>query len=174
MRTSFLIFLLLSIAGYSNCFCQRKLPEAVLTIFKNKGLDKQYEIKDYLMPVYWDEDLTGDSIVDIAVCIIEKSSQKKGVLILNGKSNVHFVFGAGTKFGNRLDNFNSAERWALSFQREAEVQVIDPKTGKVKGTKLQKLKHPALRFDDISEGKNNVQGLIYWNGKTYDWIFQGF
>ena len=149
------------------------LPSWFLSTFKSKGLDQKYELEQFLKPIFLQADFNGDASQDIAVIVIEKSTKKKGILLIHGKTNDSYFFGAGTKFGNGGDDFMWADKWALYKKKTASETQFDKITGDILGTKEIKLTHPAILIEDFEDGAAIAGGIIYWSGKKYSWIHQG-
>ena len=145
-------------------------------MFNDKGLDKKYSLYNFLDGLYWNEDFNGDGKIDIAILIAEISTKKKGILIIDGKTGNYFVFGAGIKFWKEHDDFSGAKRWGVSSQKDADEQIIDPKTGKPTGTRVVKFdQRNMIIVDDWRDDTAvSVQGLIYWKNNKYLYLFQGF
>ena len=165
-----LAFVLIFIVGYSQT---ATLPTWFTDAFKSKGLDKNYNLNSFLKPTYFQADFNGDTTKDIAVLVTEKATKKKGVLLIHGKTNDHFLLGAGTKFGNGLDNFKWADKWALYKKKSAYETQFDEKSGDIIGGKEIKLKRPAILIEDFEDGAAIAGGIIYWNSKKYIWIHLG-
>jgi hypothetical protein len=140
---------------------------------KNKGLTKKYEIASFLKPDFIQSDFDGDGTLDVIACVTEKTTKKKGLLLIHGKTNDHFVFGAGTNFGNGSDNFDWADKWALYTKKTASETVFNKASGDIIGSKEVKLTRPAIIIRHYEDGAAISGGIIYWNSKKYIWIQQG-
>lgn len=149
------------------------LPSWFLSTFKSKGLDKKYELGQFLKPSFLQADFNGDASQDIAVLVIEKSTKKKGILLIHGKTNDNYFFGAGTKFGNGSDDFKWADKWTLYKKKTASETQFDNTNGDILGGKEIKLTQPAILIEDFEDGVAIAGGIIYWTGKKYIWIHQG-
>ena len=167
-----LLLLLLSIEAIG--FCQStSYPIWLGDTLKSKGLDKKYELKSYLDPPFLQDDFNGDGFPDLAVLILEKSTHKRGVLLIQANSSQYYVFGAGTKFGDGSDNFSWANKWSIYKKKSAYETQFDKKTGDILKGKEIKLNRPCISLASIEDGTELSGGLIYWNGKKYIWIHQG-
>jgi hypothetical protein len=140
--------------------------------FKDKGLDKIYERKAFLKPAFWEADFDGNGLKDLACLIIEKTTKKEGVMIIQRGSNNYFVFGAGGKLGNGSDDFKWAGGWKV-YKDKIVYETLFNKEGDMSGSKKIRLQRPALYIYDIEDGQSNSGGLIYWNDRQYIWIHQG-
>lgn len=171
MKLLFPIVLLLIITtGYSQT---TTLPTWFSGAFNSKGLNKKYDIASFLKPSHLKADLNGDSTQDIAVLVVEKATKRKGILLIHGKTNEHFVFGAGTPFDNDDKDFKWADKWKLYTQKTALETQFDKKTGDILGGKEVKLSKPGILIEDYVDGHAYAGGIIYYNGKKYIWIHQG-
>ncbi|HXO73610.1 MAG TPA: hypothetical protein VN824_00245, partial [Puia sp.] len=104
----------------------------------------------------------------------EKTTHKKGILLLMGKAPDYFVFGAGTKLGDDgSDDFGWAGKWYVYKKKTANETQFDKKSGDILGGKPVKLLHPCLSIANVEDGAEVSGGLIYWTGKKYRWIHQG-
>jgi hypothetical protein len=165
-----IVFLLTITTGYSQTTA---LPAWFSGAFNGKGLDKKYNIASFLKPSYLKADFNGDSTRDIAVLVIEKATKRKGVLLIHGKTNEHFVFGAGTPFANNDRDFKWADKWQLYTEKTALETQFDKNTGDILGGKEIKLARPGILIEDYEDGNAYTGGIIYHNGKKYIWIHQG-
>lgn len=149
------------------------LPTWFTDTLKSEGLDKKYSIASFLKPHILQADFNGDAIQDIAVLIIEKATKRRGILLIQGKSNKHFVFGAGTSFGNGGKDFKWADKWILYTKKTAFETRFDKESGDILGGKQIKLARPGILIEDYKDGAALAGGIIYWNDKKFIWIHQG-
>ena len=164
------IFLLL----YNIANCQTSaLPSWFLNSFKKKELDKKYELSSFLKPSLLQADFTGDAIQDIAVLIIEKTTKKKGILLIHSKSNEHFIFGAGNAFENGGVDFKWADKWSVYKKKKAIETQFNKESGDFTGEKEVVLQWPGILIENYEDGAAVSGGIIYWNGHNYIWIHQG-
>ncbi|MDB5124666.1 MAG: hypothetical protein JWP94_2795 [Mucilaginibacter sp.] len=164
----FFIFIILSLSLNA----QSTIPAGFIKSFNQLKLDQKYQIKEYIKPSSLHADFNGDGNTDVAVPVIEKRTHKKGILLINGRTNQYFVFGAGTKFGNGSDNFSWAAGWTLYKSKFAYESRFN-RDGDILGSKKVKLNRPAFFIHDLEDGEPNSGGIIYWNGKKYVWIQWG-
>jgi hypothetical protein len=128
MRTFFpfltLLLLLLSMVARGQ-EKQKQTAQALLSqlpewFLKQQPLDdlilsENYQFDNRLDPVFLEADLNGDSIMDIALPIIEISSQKRGFAIVHGKTNEVFIIGAGTKIkSSHSDEMSYIDSWRVN------------------------------------------------------------
>jgi hypothetical protein len=170
MMKRFVMFFML-IAPLSLC-AQTNFPVWFDQCFRKNNLNVRYELKAFIKPAYLKADFNGDGVIDVAGLIVERKTNKKGVLLILGGSNNYFVFGAGTKFGNGSDDFKWAGGWTVYKDKIAYEALFDNE-GDMLGSKKIKLNRPAFFIYDLEDGQPNSGGLIYWNAKKYIWIHQG-
>lgn len=133
-------------------------------------LNGQYELTPFLKPAYLQDDFNGDGVPDIAVLVMERSTQKKGILLIQKKKSQCEVFGAGNSFGKGSDDFSWADTWSVYKEKSAYATQFDKKSGDVKGGKQVPLSRHCIYIVSREEASG---GLIYWTGKKYSWIHQG-
>ena len=153
-------------------FAQSQPPKEFEEAFTKLKLSVKYELKSFSKPPYLQSDFNSDGIKDIAILIMQKATKKQGILLMHGNSDQYFIFGAGTKFGTRSDNFKWLKGWSL-YNKKAAYETIFNKDGDILGGKKISLLRPALYVRDLEDGKPTAGGLIYWTGKKYIWIHQG-
>ena len=151
MRTilTFTILILISFASYSqkieykDISLKEKIPKWATTMLDIYEYEKEYVISDYLEPFKHEYDFNRDFLLDVAVLIEEKATEKKGILIIHNKNRNSYIVGAGTIFGNGGDDFKWMNIWKYD------------------------------RIDDIIglyvEKSESASGFISWNGKKYIW-----
>jgi hypothetical protein len=170
MKRLILIITILFTCG--RVHAQKSLPAWFSTTFKNSGLSTKYSITPFIKPAFFESDFNGDKISDIAVLVTEIKTKKKGILLIHGKTNQHYLFGAGTKFGNGGDNFRWMGRWSIYKDKIADEGGVD-KNGDLIATKKIKLSRIGLLITDLEDGQADSGGIIYWTGVKYIWIHQG-
>ena len=149
------------------------LPGWFTKSFTNKKLNERYMIIRPCKPEFLEADFTGDKINDIAVQVVDKKNKKRGILIINGGTNKHYVFGAGYKVTNEdLDDTNWLDGWNLHKDKVAYKTLFDAE-GDILGSKKVKVYHPAISIYSIEDGSELAGALIYWNGTKYVSIHQG-
>lgn len=152
---------------------EAKLPEQLITAFKDSKLNGKYKLQPYLKPAYLEADFNGDGITDVAALIVEKKTQKGGILLIHGHTHQWFVFGAGTDFGYGSADFSSwLRKWMVYKGRTVEETTFN-KENDITGSRLVRLKRPALSLLMQDDSQPSPVATIYWNGKKYIWIHQG-
>jgi len=149
------------------------LPSWFTVAFRNKRLDSLFTITSFPSLTPLQADFNGDGIRDIAVFVKEPKTGKSGILLMEGKTLAHRVFGAGRAFATGDDNFVWADRWRVYSSQTARETRFDPKTGDILGSKTVNLNKPGILIEDMEDGAAIAGGIIYWDGKKYRWIHQG-
>jgi hypothetical protein len=135
-----------------------EIPELIDQAIANGSLAKKYELSYHVNPSYLRGDFDGDTKVDVAALVNERSTGKLGIAIVHRATGKVTILGAGTTIGNGGDDFE----WMDSWQ-------IYPKDRPINGTSVPKLHGDAL----LVSKSEAASGLIYWNGKRYVWSQQG-
>ena len=73
------------------------LPDWFRTWFEAQGLQARFEIACYLNPFYLRGNFDARGQLDLAVPVVERSSGKRGVLVVHRPGLAFFVWGAGTR-----------------------------------------------------------------------------
>lgn len=167
------LLLLFSFSTLMAAAQSKNLPEWAEAAFAKKGLNKKYTITSSFKPDQLKADFNGDKEADIAIPVVETSTKKKGILVIHGKTEDHFLLGAGKEFGNVGDDFDWMDKWSLYKKKTASETQFDKNSGDILGSKEVKLERPAILIQHAEKGAANAGGLIYWNGKRYTWIHQG-
>lgn len=166
--TSLTILLLTSIIAHS-----QSLPDWFTAIYTKKGLDKEYVLISSIKPSFLEADFNADTYEDIAVLVVAKKTKKKGVLIIHQKTNTFVILGAGNRPSDGGDDFSWIDKWQLYKKRAAFESLFDKKSGDIIGSRKVNLKQTGILFEDYEDGAALSGGILYWNGKTYQWIQQG-
>jgi len=119
-------------------------------------------------PFYLEADFNGDEQLDIAFFVKHKTDEKKGILIIHGKSKKIFLLGAGNSFGNGGDDWNWLEVWKVYRSKTAEKTTFSD-SYEIVGSETVQLQNVAIEVS-ASESASN---LIIWNGEEYEWIHTG-
>jgi len=106
--------------------------------------------------------------LDIAFFVKHKTDEKKGILIIHGKSKKIFLLGAGNSFGNGGDDWNWLEVWKVYRSKTAEKTTFSD-SYEIVGSETVQLQNVAIEVS-ASESASN---LIIWNGEEYEWIHTG-
>ena len=147
---------------------KENLPDWVKLKINDINIGKILNIDNTLNPFYLECDLNGDSILDVALFVSEKDSNKKGILIIHGNTFVAFLLGAGAKFDNTNDDFQWLKVWKL-YRDTIAYETTFTEDMDILGSKPVKLSFVAIEVAP-SEGASN---LIIWDGMKYKWIHTG-
>ncbi len=135
-------------------------PKIKKALERNPGL-KNYPPSADINPFYLHGDFNGDGQLDIALLVRQRSSGKRGVAILHGKTNQTYVLGAGRDFGKGGNDFRWMDAWYVYGRGTVKPGADSKPPPKLKGDALMLLK------------TESASALIYWNGKGYAWYQQG-
>ena len=115
-------------------------------------------------------DFNGDNKIDFASLVKSRNNQKVGVLIIHNSENYEsIIFGAGKEI-NQMTDLN----WIDVFEVIPKGEVVSPtlvdeKTGDIIGY------DESQNFELIGNGiymsveESHGGGIIFWNGKEYQW-----
>ena len=134
------------------------IPEEINRGIAKGLLAKKYELSFRRAPFYLRRDFNGDSKMDVAALVKQRSTGKLGIAIVNGTTGKVIILGAGNAIGNGGDDFEWMDSW--------EIYSKDRVTS---GTSIPKLHCDAL----LLSKSESASALIYWNGKRYVWLQQG-
>lgn len=130
------------------------IPEWASQVLESNSLFRGYTIIDSINPFYFEDDFTGDEIIDIAFVVRNKLSGEVGTFIINGGKNVCFVMGAGKPIG-----MGNSIAWCDNWFVYRNKYVYNFTARKKKFP----LKHPALEFRKTDE--RSV--IVYWDRRRY-------
>lgn len=138
------------------------LPPAVWeTLLKHWDELSPYALSAHINPFYLRGDLNGDGNLDTAILIIERTTGKAGVLIVDGAGDQIEVLGAGQLIGSGRDDFSWVDAW-----------YVYPKGAVDKGA--DQTTPPQLISDGLMLIKTeSASGLIFWTGTEFQWYQQG-
>ncbi len=137
------------------------LPRELITFLSTEQGHEPYALSDRLNPYYLRADFNGDDQADVAVLVLEKESEKRGILVVHGGENQYFVLGAGTAIGHGGDDFAWMDAWYV-YPRGVVYRSIGEE------------EPPTLRGDALMAIKTeSASALIYWTGTEYAWYQQG-
>lgn len=141
---------------------ESNLPDELFTFVTQAKFQTTYEIRTDLNPFYLRGDFDGDNKQDYALSIVDKKSQKKGILVYHAGTKLQYVIGAGKSLVNRPDDdYKWMDAWKVHTQRNVESGVGETEKLTLKSEAILVLKLEAS------------SGLIYWTGKEYRWYQQG-
>ena len=137
---------------------RNEIPELIERAITNGSLAKKYELSYRMNPFYLRGDFDGDSKIDVAALVKERSTGKFGIAIVHGSTGKVTILGAGTAIGNGGDDFEWMDFWRIHARDHATDETSAPK----------------LRGDALLVSKSEAaSALIYWNGKRYVWSQHG-
>lgn len=130
-------------------------------------INKSYKIENRLNPLYLEADFNGDGILDIAIPIYEINTNKKGIVIIHGKTFEVYILGAGKSFKNSLgDDQSYIDIWRVNHKKENKPGVEEETGNGENGILI--LENPSIEIEKSELGS----GQIYWNGKEYAYFHQ--
>lgn len=137
------------------------IPTAIEDCLDRVKIGEQFKIETSINPFYLRANLDGNELVDYAILIKGKDSNKRGVVICKD-SKEPYIFGALSKLQTPLSSFDDDNfityRWVISTKEYTKSQ-LDPQRRKISPD----AKGESVLF--IFEGSNGVN--IYWNGKMF-------
>lgn len=137
----------------------------IISDYKIKG---KYLLDPRLNPFYLEEDFNGDGILDLALPIKEISSGKLGFAIIHGGKNEVFIVGAGKLIKNALgDDQSYIDVWKVNRVKENLGTDLDDNGDLIDSEPLL-LEQPSINILKTELGG----GLIFWNGKEYEYLHQ--
>jgi hypothetical protein len=138
------------------------LPEDLKTFYGQEKIKSLFEINASMNPFYLRGDFDGDKKKDYIVAVTERKTGKGGMIIYHPAAKNYFVIGAGVELTTRPgDDYGWMNAWEVFCKKEVEKGVGETGTIKVKGDAILVLK------------LESSSGLIYWDGKKYQWYQQG-
>ncbi|MBI1836146.1 MAG: hypothetical protein HYR91_02655 [Flavobacteriia bacterium] len=133
---------------------EARIPKWVVPILNKAHFFDVYFITDTINPFYLESDFNGDNVDDIALFIVNKQNKKSGIVIINGKTNIHYILGAGKEFGMG-DSMNWVQVWTICREKS----VASFKDGK----KEMNFKYPAIKI----VRNESIATYFYWSGNKY-------
>jgi len=117
-----LIILILSVSVYAQGDPSRDpyagLPKGIYNALVDSNFFDTYDVYYQMDPYIQFADFNGDDALDVALQIVNKNSQKRGILLLHTNDKNLYLIGAGKVFANLSDNFNWLNHWRIdSFTR---------------------------------------------------------
>lgn len=170
MKQYFLIILMLL---SSKLFGQTKFAQSwIVNEFKVQKLDEHYKLQAFLKPAFLEDDFNGDGRNDIAALVIQKKTNKKGILLIHGGSAKYYFLGAGSNFGNGGDNFEWLKGWRI-YKKKVVYKTTFSTDGDITGAKKIKLIRHGIQAMSLIDGQLTAAAIIYWDGSKYIWIHEG-
>lgn len=136
------------------------LPERVAS--RISALGGKYAISDRINPFYLRGDFDGDGPVDYAVLVIERTTAKRGIVVLLSSQPRPLVLGAGTpvQYGSaKWDDLNF-DSWRVYGKGK-----IDAGTGFVAP--------PGKGELILVQKRESASGFFRWSGRQFAWVQQG-
>lgn len=152
-----------AIRGY---FDLKPLPQYAME--KLRKVSATYSLGDGLSQHFLEADFSGDKKTDVAIFVEREDDGKKGVLFFFDGADEPIIVGAGNNLDTAGDDFAWAGLWEIIDAKSTEETTFST-DGDVNGSRSVTLERPAISIRAV-EGSG---GLIYYNGKTFEWIHQG-
>ena len=140
---------------FSAEYADWNLPSWVQKRLAEPDLSRRFARVLEINPYFQHGDFSRDGRLDVAVVVNERTTGKRGVLILHSGSKDAHVLGAGNSFGNGGDDW----RWMWVWR--VEPTTILPNGRANAGHVLYVAKPEA------------AGALIYWDGRRYHWLQWG-
>ncbi len=138
------------------------LPEDIQKFYAQDQIQSSFEINAMMNPFYLRGDFDGDKKADYAIMVSDRKTGKGGIIIILPTLKKYFVIGAGQALPTRPgDDYGWVEAWEVYCCNQPEIGVGESR--KIK-----------LRSEAILVRKlESSSGIIYWDGKNYQWYQQG-
>lgn len=147
--------------AYQTFVYESNLPDEVSALYNQNKIKSIYSIRTDLNPFYLRGDFDGDKKQDYALSIIDRVTNKKGILIFHTGTKAYFIIGAGQPLKNGTDDYNWMDAWTVYVDKHVEIGVGETTKITLKGEAIL-----AIKLESSS-------GLIYWTGEEYQWYQQG-
>jgi hypothetical protein len=176
MKKIFFMFLVqivsISILGQKLEFADFELRQSFPDWVKHNSRYIEYEkslvATRSLNPFYLENDFNGDRILDIAISVEEKSTGKRGILIIHGQTFDTYLVGAGNDFAHVGDDLKFVEIWKVYREREVWLTTFD-EDGGILGSEMIKIDNDAITVSKSESASN----LIVWQKDKYVWLHTG-
>lgn len=148
---------------YEDFVVESSLPDDLYHFYNKENIKSIYSIRTDLNPFYLRGDFDGDKIQDYALGIVQRKTNKKGILIYHSGTKKHFIIGAGQSLNVKHpgDDFHWMDAWKVYMDKEVEIGVGESEKIHLKGEAILAIKLEA------------ASGLIYWTGREFKWYQQG-
>lgn len=141
---------------HCDTLAKASLPDWFRMWFDYQGGPRaQYETACYLNPFYQRGNFDGRGPLDLAVLVVQRSTGKRGVLVVHRPGLAHFIVGAGTEIGNGGDDFEWMDVWSVAAAPRAESG--RPEAGII-----------AEVLDLVKS--ESASGWVGFNGRKYVWV----
>lgn len=150
-------------------YIQERLPWWFIEaeIANNLIISEKYRIDNRLNPLYLEEDFNGDGFYDLALPIIELSSDKVGFAIIHGQTKDVFIVGAGVLIEDGLsDDMDYIDIWRINREEKNPPGLNEE--GEIDPAGPLQTSNPTIEIEKSEVGG----GLLYWNGKGYTYFHQ--
>lgn len=171
------LLILTSIIGL-NSFGQRlsiddfklveSLPDWIMFKINDIKTEKDLVLDKEMNPFYLETDFNGDNKFDIAFCVKDKLTNKKGILIIHGGVFESYLIGAGNSFAHVGDDFKFLELWKIYRDRVVALTEF-AENGDILGNKEIKIENDAILVSKSESASN----LIAWQNDKYVWLHTG-
>jgi len=134
---------------------QGELPHWVGQALSVRPAFKRYRIYTGLNPFYQRGRFDGDTLIDIAIQVVDSASGKRGIVFVHQADWSIHVVGAGEPFGNGGDDFSWLGQWSVAD-----------------GESLHEPRLKGVEVLYIGKG-DSAGGMVWWNGSKYVWTQWG-
>ncbi len=142
---------------------ESSLPSELLNLYTLEKIKGNYALRTDINPFYLRGDFDGDKVQDYALGIVDRATNKKGILIYHTGTKSYYMVGAGKLISNGrgIDDFYLMDAWTIHMDEKVEKGVGETSTIKLKGEAILGIKTESSSW------------LIYWTGKEYNLYWQG-
>ena len=164
MKILNLAFIVIMLLGITSCeqeklsnvnITEMELPHWTLSTFEKPAFKNRYDFDTKINPFYLNLDVDGNNTTDFAAVVVERSSGRRGVVILTYETDSVQVFGAGNHKTLGGSNWN----WLVGWKAEERLTA---------GSGVKKNVGTALILF-TNKGSAN---WMYWDGKEWEWVAQ--
>ena len=144
------------------------LPDWITYKIDDIKTEKDLILDNEMNPFYLETDFNGDGKLDIAFCVKDKLTNKKGILIIHGGDFKSHLIGAGNSFVHVGDDFKFVELWKVYRNRIVELTEFT-EDGDILGNKEIKIENDAI----LVSKSESASSLIAWQNGKYVWLHTG-
>ena len=144
------------------------LPDWITFKIDEIKTEKDLLLDKEMNPFYLETDFNGDDKLDIAFCVKDKLTNKKGILIIHGGDFKTYLIGAGNSFAHVGDDFRFVELWKIYRERVVELTEFT-ENGDILGNKEIKIENDAI----VVSKSESASNLIAWQNDKYVWLHTG-
>ena len=120
----------------------QELPNEVYQTLVGSDFFDSYDIFKQIDPFVKYADFNGDGVTDFAIQIVNKNSNKRGILFLHSNDENQYIIGAGRNFATLGDDFSWLDWWRIDARTLMSEALL--------------LKHPDF-----------PRSLVYFDGKRF-------